>query len=111
MSDFPSTAIFKLVSPLGTLLGLVYMPAFVAEEMKKYPALISPVPISDLDFVLKMRTEEIVKKFSPGKLEYSHLFGGSVMLSNMSVEELEKIPGFSFCPGAGYMRSLMQEEN
>lgn len=102
------TVTAKLMSPKGTVLGIIGFPAHWAEQMERYqdtpgfnfvppldPRLFSYGAPSNLD------------NLTHGTLRRSHFEQGAFELYGMSLEQFEKIPGCSFSPGAAYLRSIV----
>lgn len=104
--------LYKLVSRRGTLLGTITFPAdwedrllhegvtrFAAQKWDDVVRYLPPPGVS-----------EEVPPIRIGAL-YLERIGpnaGAVCLHGLTPEEFEALPGCTFAPGAGYLRSLME---
>lgn len=105
----------KLYSPNNTLLGTITFPAYWEQTLEKqnwvrfriwtereardaFAILSDDKPFSD---IAPMRIGTIERR-------HGWLNDGGVYLHDVSLEEFERIPGCSFTPSAGYIRSIME---
>ena len=102
---------FKLVSRKGTLLGTVSIPDGAAQylhdrshyfaKMSVLPRLrLPPYPSPEVSALVDVQTVTFVR---------SHAYRDAIEIHGISLEEFEKLPGCSFAPGAGYLRSIVTE--
>lgn len=98
----------KLVSINGTLLGHVSIPQWAniilnEHDVVRFQGYQRPVtqwdgtPVPD-DLITSIGT----------LASWSFDFPGGVQLFGISLEELEKTPGFAFYPSAAYLRSIIE---
>ena len=103
-----SCEMFKLCAPSFTLLGIIIIPKDVAGALKLSGG-INFYACPEEEITQKLLEEIAQQKKKTGTLELSNEFGGSVVIHG-DLAMLEKVPGFGFIPGAGYLKSLFKEE-
>jgi hypothetical protein len=96
----------KLASPKGTLLGSVTFPAFWLSYLN-VSGVVEFSTVGDLGTVFRDHGVVGQVVLARGVLERSQHVPDAVVLSGMSLEEFERLPGCSFAPGAAYLRSVV----
>ena len=97
--------LYKLESSNGTLLGTITIPLNWAEKLRERGEVqfaLSPTTGfgGDADEPMMLRTGLLAKSFG------NH--PDALMLFGITLEEFERLPGCSFMPGAGYLRSVIE---
>lgn len=95
----------KLVSPQGDVLGTITYPDDIEARLQHFGGRlpISTLPRMALTFEPHDPTESMIMSWEIVEA-YGMGMRGAVMVRGISLEEFEKLPGFSFAAGAGYLR-------
>lgn len=97
----------KLYGPRGTLLGTIGYPAWLDDELRlRGGARFAVLP--EIRLPADRGTEMVVPDIRHGVLTWEWREAGAVRLDGMTLEEWERIPGHTFSPGAGYLRSIVE---
>lgn len=100
--------VYKLVSAKGTLLGVLTVPDWIADMFSSRDFIQFPIrkplrfELFDENKAPKMTSLAALCK------SYEWEWSDAVQVRGVSIEELEKQPGFSFAPSAAYLRSMTQ---
>ena len=104
----------KLVSRKGTLLGTITFPDHWMERWQSSSlrgesvwmfAIIPPMTLRSYTDM----SADLQVSFKQGGLSraFSYQYPDALELHGVTLEEFEQVPGCSFAPGAGYLRSLL----
>lgn len=103
----------KLISAKGTLLGTITYPEYWEMERNSHRGSVRRAYCLGLSF-REMQADVAIPLMTPTVkqfvIERGHSFDypDAVMLWGITPEEFEQMPGCSFAPGAGYLRSLVE---
>jgi hypothetical protein len=104
---------FKLISEKGTLLGVLTVPHYVADmlavrEIVQF-VIDPPVCFTRSFFDEAIPPPHVVHEGLIVRTARAEFRQDGVQIYGVSLEELEKVPGWSFSPSAAYLRSLITE--
>lgn len=100
--------LFKLISPRGTILGTLAVPDAIAAFLyKERHAATYRQPEMKVTFGTPADMSATTSKVD---FYRSYQRADAIEFAGCSLEDLEKIPGFYFIPGAAYLKSLMEKE-
>jgi len=104
---------YKLVSLKGTLLGVLTIPDRIADMLVERDFVRFPL-VKPLDVAANLRAmmsnsapEAAFDQIAVICRSYKWEWNDAVQIHGVSLEELERQPGFSFAPGIGYLRSVI----
>ena len=105
------SATYKLVSRKGTLLGTITIPDYEDQILRQQggvqiaymPCLATYTGISPSSPVVPEMVQVVTIHRS-----YCYEHHDAVEMYGVTLEEFEKMPGYSFAPSAAYLRSLIE---
>ena len=103
----PTGVQFKLASPKGTILGTITIPCHVAEMFEKEYQVPVYMPPKWLASYQEWRNDTPIET-NMMVLTRSYAVPGALELWGTSIEEFEKLDGYSFSPSAAYLRSIVE---
>ena len=98
---------FKLASPKGTILGTITIPCHVAEMFEKEYQVHVYMPPRRPTYYQQWKNDTPIE-ITTMVLTRSHAVPGALELWGTSIEEFEKLDGYSFSPSAAYLRSIIE---
>jgi hypothetical protein len=101
---------YKLISPRGTLLGVLTVPDEIAHELGRRDYVrFALMPPFDVRAYFDNTPPAACAEATIARCHHLEFGRDGVQVFGVSIEDLEKRPGWSFAPSAGYLRSLMAD--